>query len=97
MIAAQFLRSTATLLLTAAAILFSVEAKAQTGDEVFLNFLNTSVMLGDLHNGDREPFANRTTLDSLISFTDAPSAGAEEFHRQSTHIWVSGGTLEVVF
>ena len=71
--------------------------QAQDLDEVYLNFSNTSVMLGDLHNGDREPFANRTTLDSLISLTDAPSADAEEFHRQSTHVWISGGMLEVVF
>ena len=85
------------LLFAVTGTLFCAEAEAQIADEVFLNFTNTSVMLGDLHNGDSEPFANRTTLDSLISLTDAPSADAEEFHRQSTHVWVSGGMLEVVF
>ena len=54
-------------------------------------------MLGELHNGDREPFANRSTLESLISLTDAPSADFEEFHQQTSHVWVSGGMLEIVF
>ena len=93
----QSLLRASVLLFAVTGTLFCAEAEAQTGDEVFLNFSNTSVMLGELHNGDREPFANRTTLDSLLSLTDAPSADAEEFHRQSTHVWISGGMLEVVF
>ena len=39
-----------------------------------------------------------TTIDKVI---DAPSAGAEEFHNQTTHIWFTadavGGGLELLF
>ena len=87
-----------SVLLTAVtSIFFCNEAQAQSSDEVYLNFSNMSAMLGELHNGDREPFANRSTLESLISLTDAPSADFEEFHQQTSHVWVSGGMLEIVF
>ena len=85
------------LLTAVTSIFFYGEAQAQSSDEVYLNFSNMSVMLGELHNGDREPFANRSTLESLISLTDAPSADFEEFHQQTSHVWVSGGMLEIVF
>jgi hypothetical protein len=44
-----------------------------------------------------EPFANRSTADSLASIIDAPSAVSPENHNQSTHVWVSGGSLELDF
>ncbi|WP_199930479.1 hypothetical protein [Sedimenticola thiotaurini] len=44
-----------------------------------------------------EPFANRSTADSLASVIDAASATTEEFHTQSTHVWVNGGSLELDF
>jgi hypothetical protein len=72
-------------------------AQAQTGSQIYLNGSNISVALSDFHDGDPEPFANRSTADSLIGLIDAPSADAGELHGQSTHIWVSGGQLEVVF
>lgn len=62
---------------------------------VFLNDTNSSVELGETM--DAEPFANRSTADSLASVIDLPTADATELHNQSTHVWVSGGQLELVF
>ncbi len=44
-----------------------------------------------------EPFANRTTADSLASIIDALTATSSELHLQTTHVWVSGSTLEIDF
>ena len=45
-----------------------------------------------------EPFANQTTAISLANVIDAPSAVAGEDHiSPTTHVWVSGGRLELVF
>jgi len=44
-----------------------------------------------------EPFANRTTQDSLASIINLDSASDVDAHAQSTHVWVSGGHLEVDF
>ncbi len=63
--------------------------------QVYLNDANMSVVLGP--SMAPEPFANRTAAASLASIIDAPSKDAEEFHTQSTHVWVSGGSLEVEF
>ena len=65
------------------------------GQPVYLNDQNITVALGATMSP--EPFANRSTAASLASVIDAPSAAAEEFHNQSTHVWVSGGTLELDF
>ena len=62
---------------------------------IYLNDQNISVSLGS--SMDAEPFANRSTADSLSSIIDAPSADAPENHNQSTHVWVSGGSLELDF
>lgn len=62
---------------------------------IYLNFENISVALGD--SMAAEPFANRSTADSLASIIDAPSADASEDHTQSTHVWVNGGVLELDF
>ncbi|MFG0305780.1 MAG: GC-type dockerin domain-anchored protein [Phycisphaerales bacterium JB040] len=44
-----------------------------------------------------EPFANRSTADSLASIINLDSASDVDTHAQSTHVWVSGGHLEVDF
>jgi len=61
----------------------------------YLNDQNITVSLGS--SMAPNPFANRTTADSLSSIIDAPSASASENHDQSTHVWVSGGPLELDF
>jgi hypothetical protein len=78
----------------AAASVFLVAGSAQAAP-VYLNFSNISVALGPTMAA--EPFANRTTAASLASIIDAPTAASSEFHNQSTHVWVSGGSLELVF
>ena len=64
-------------------------------DSIYLNDSNITVTLGA--SMAPEPFSNRTTAGSLASIIDAPSAVAGEFHNQSTHVWVSGGVLEIDF
>ena len=61
----------------------------------YLNDTNISVSLG--RGMPAEPFANRSTADSLASVIDADSAGDHEFDAQSTHVRVSGGQLELRF
>jgi hypothetical protein len=61
----------------------------------YLNQQNTTIKLGP--SMAQNPFENRSAIDSLASIIDAPSAIATEFHNQSTHVWVSGGLLELVF
>ncbi|MBB4630501.1 PEP-CTERM sorting domain-containing protein [Sphingosinicella soli] len=71
---------------------------AATAAPVYLNdAAGVTVTLGAAHAGDPEPFANRTTAASLASIIDAPTATSGELHTQSTHVWVSGGPLELVF
>ncbi len=62
---------------------------------IYLNEQNISVALGSSMSA--EPFANRTTAASLASIIDASSATSSENHNQSTHVWVSGGALELDF
>jgi hypothetical protein len=62
---------------------------------VYLNSSNITVALGPSMSPN--PFANVSTANSLANIIDAPSATAGELHTQSTHVWVSGGTLELVF
>lgn len=62
---------------------------------VFLNDQNMTVALGA--SMAAEPFANRTAAASLASVIDAPTAAAGENHNQGTHVWVSGGALELEF
>jgi hypothetical protein len=75
----------------------SVLVQAQS---VYLNIDNISVAVGP---GTSPGSFNNTfnagqTIDKVI---DAPSADAEEFHDQTTHIWYTanqiGGGLELVF
>ena len=62
---------------------------------LYLNNQNISVALGS--SMAAEPFANRSAASSLASIIDAPSADASELHNQSTHVWVSGTPLELMF
>lgn len=66
----------------------------------YLNIDNITVSVGD---GTSEGTFNNTfsggqTINKVI---DAPSADAEEFHNQTTHIWhttsIAGGGLELLF
>jgi len=75
-------------------LLVAVNGAAQA-TTVYLNDQNINVSLGI--GMAAEPFLNRSTIDSLASIIDAPSAGASEEHNQSTHVWVSGGVLELDF
>lgn len=62
-------------------------------------YLNESLISVSLGAGTTATTSNNTfnggqTINKVI---DAPSAGAEEFHNQTTHIWFSGGGLELLF
>ncbi len=70
-------------------------AGAAEAAPIYLNSANISVALGP--GMAAEPFANRTAAASLASIIDAPTAVAGELHNQSTHVWVSGGTLDLRF
>lgn len=63
---------------------------------VYLNIDNISVAVGV---GTKATTSNNTfdggnTIDKVI---DAPSAAASETHSQTSHIWYSGGGLELLF
>ena len=63
---------------------------------IYLNNTNISVALGA--SMAPEPFANQTTVISLANVIDAPTAASPEDHiSPTTHVWVSGGTLELDF
>ena len=62
---------------------------------IYLNDQNISVSLGSTMAA--EHFENRSTADSIASIIDAPLAEESENHNQSTHVWVSGGSLELDF
>jgi len=72
---------------------------------VYLNAASgVTVSLGDSHDADvlanptNGPFQNLNIAASLANVIDAPTATSPEFHRSpSTHVWVSGGHLELVF
>lgn len=85
----------AILRVGAATVAAGLLAGAAQGEPVYLNEANMSVALGD--SMDPDPFQNRGTAESLASIIDAPSADAGELHNQQTHVWVSGGALELDF
>lgn len=68
--------------------------------DVYLNVDNITVAVGaNTSPGSfNNTFSSGSTIDKVI---DAPSADAEEFHNQTTHIWHTadqvGGGLELVF
>lgn len=63
---------------------------------VYLNNANITVAVGagTTATMSNNTFAGGNTIEKVI---DAPSAAAEEFHNQTTHIWFSGGGLELLF
>jgi hypothetical protein len=72
-----------------------LQATNMRAEIMFLNNPTITVALG--LSMSPEPFANRTTAASLASIIDAPTATSSELHSQSTHVWVSGGNLEIEF
>lgn len=63
---------------------------------IYLNSSNIAVGLGS--SMAPEPFENQTTAISLANVIDASSADAAEDHiSPTTHVWVSGGPLELIF
>ncbi|MFK8031626.1 MAG: thrombospondin type 3 repeat-containing protein [Gammaproteobacteria bacterium] len=79
--------------------LFAVSSFAAGGD-VYLNSSNINVSVGDGTSPGtfNNTFDGSQTINKVI---DAPSADAEEFHNQTTHVWYSasanGGGLELEF
>lgn len=75
---------------------FIASSFCASANEIYLNIDNISVELGagTTATTSNNTFSNGQTIDKVI---DAPSADAEEFHNQSTHIWFSGGGLELLF
>ena len=71
-------------------------ATASNAAPIYLNIDNISVSVGagTTATTSNNTFANGNTIDKAI---DAPSADALEFHNQTTHIWFSGGGLELLF
>ncbi|WP_342075953.1 hypothetical protein [Yoonia sp. SS1-5] len=73
---------------------------AAQSDEIYLNIANINVEVGlaTSQGSYNNTFDGGATIDKVI---DAPSADAEEFHNQQTHIWHTttepGGGLELVF
>lgn len=63
---------------------------------LYLNVNNISVEVGagTTATTSNNTFSSGLTISKVI---DAPSAVAEEFHNQATHIWFSGGGLELLF
>lgn len=92
------LRRTAKAVLTIA--LFGTAFSASPAFATYLNIDNISVEVGPgTSDGSfNNTFSGGQTIDKVI---DAPSADAEEFHNQTTHIWFTatelGGGLELLF
>lgn len=84
-----------TSLCLALAVCTGMSTASIQAQEVYLNESNISVALGA--SMAPEPFANRTTAESLANLIDAPTAASAEDHTQITHVWLSGGTLEIDF
>lgn len=63
---------------------------------IYLNdtLISVSVGAGTTATTSNNTFNSGQTINKVI---DAPSADAEEFHNQTTHIWFSGGGLELSF
>lgn len=80
------------MLLTFALALSSAASAAP----VYLNesLISVSVGSGTTATTSNNTFNNGQTINKVI---DAPSADAEEIHNQTTHIWFSGGGLELLF
>ena len=90
----------AQTLTAAAALVSSVAVAPAWAVSTYLNIDNISVAVGAGTSAGtfNNTFANGATINKVI---DAPSASAEEFHNQTTHIWFTadqaGGGLELKF
>lgn len=91
------IRCLAIALSGAAALAFSSTSSATTN---YLNIDNITVEVG----AGTSPGTFNNTFDNgatILKVIDAPSADAEEFHNQATHIWFTaddnGGGLELRF
>lgn len=96
MLSKQLLSKTFSGILAGGFLLVAASANAVP---VYLNESNISVAVGPgtTATSSNNTFNGGQTIDKVI---DAPSADAEEFHNQTTHIWFSGavGTgLELLF
>ncbi len=79
-----------------AAVLLGGVSSVANANPIYLNDQNITVSLGT--SMAAEPFANQTTAISLANVIDAPSADAPENHiSPTTHVYVSGGPLELDF
>lgn len=89
-----------TLLRAVAALSGLTLGTVATADSVYLNIDNITVAVGAGTSPGtfNNTFDGGRTIDKVI---DAPSADAEEFHNQETHIWFTadtvGGGLELQF
>jgi|GEM_PF-6885864 len=87
---------TRSISLTAVASVIAVVAATAVAQPIYLNDdAGVTVALGTSMTA--EPFANRSTADSLASIINLDSASDVDSHAQSTHVWVSGGHLEIDF
>ncbi|MEQ8233609.1 MAG: PEP-CTERM sorting domain-containing protein [Gammaproteobacteria bacterium] len=88
------------LMLCGAACVVLLTTGSVTAAPVYLNESNITVAVGAGTSPGtfRNTFDNGNTITKVI---DAPSADAEEFHNQTTHIWFTadevGGGLELIF
>lgn len=81
------------LLATTALIMMAPALKATP---IYLNIDNITVEVGagTTATTSNNTFANGNTINKVI---DAPTADALEFHNQNTHVWFTGGGLELIF
>ena len=86
---------TALSTLPMAAMAAPVYLNAASGITVSLGSSHDAAVLANPTNG---PFANLNITASLANVINAPTATSTEFHvSPTTHVWVSGGHLELVF
>lgn len=86
------------IILAAAAVL-GAGALPAAATPVYLNHLNTTVSLGASHGGGN-PFADTSVETALVNAINADTALTTETHAagaNGTHVWVSGGHLELDF
>lgn len=91
---------TAAVITTLLLIAQTITATAYAQEPEYLNLDNIVVAVGDGTSAGtfNNTFSSGQTINKVI---DAPSADAEEFHNQTTHVWFTadavGGGLELQF
>lgn len=85
-----------TTLGIAASVALTGMSGALSAAPVYLNdaLITVEVGAGTTATTSNNTFNGGQTINKVI---DAPNADAEEFHDQTTHIWFSGGGLELLF